>query len=223
MDADQVTADLLDDFSNYHSVDYLGRMEDIPEWARRVAPDVAYNVHTVKFLARFCDEWGLDFPAIQLRGYYYPIPVDFTFGKSHMNQRQMREFFDQTAKDRVLDIGRCFFGRASQRLLRGSSELLAVLEQGIRDFLRSREDRSGLSRLGFTVETSSLGLRVHYSPTYLFKQWDVFGNTLTTPVHGRILPGSYVFGVMGSGMREPRFSDAIFHVPPQNHAHLPEL
>jgi hypothetical protein len=49
----------------------------------------------------------------------------------------------------------------------------------------------------FRVETPGRSrLRIHYSPAYFFDPTNIFGDKLSTPVDGILLPGRYVFGAM---------------------------
>jgi hypothetical protein len=66
----------------------------------------------------------------------------------------------------------------------------------------------------FRVETPGRsGLRIHYSPAYFLDPRNVFGNVLSTPVDGSLLPGRYVFGTMAPTARLNWDLAAVYRVP----------
>jgi hypothetical protein len=72
--------------------------------------------------------------------------------------------------------------------------------------------------LPFEVHTATSGLRVHMTPMYKMTP-RVFGGTLSTPVKGSILPGTWRFGV--DGPVPLTWDTANFGVPPLTRATLP--
>lgn len=70
----------------------------------------------------------------------------------------------------------------------------------------------------FRVDCAHNHGRVHYSPAYFFDPSLVFGAP-STPVHGHIYPGIYLFGVMYPG-QQVTFDAAKFSIPPLTSATL---
>jgi hypothetical protein len=77
---------------------------------------------------------------------------------------------------------------------------------------------SGIPGVRFRVDTVSTGLRVYSSPSYFFTPSVVFGAP-TSPVHGVIQPGRYVFGAGKLGA-SPQFDFSEYDVPPHTSASL---
>jgi hypothetical protein len=90
---------------------------------------------------------------------------------------------------------------------------LTSLGTALREFLAVRFSarESNISQkpgLQFEVETTTPGLRVHYSPAYLVNFNTVFSSP-TSPVKQWIQPGRYIFGAVGPNM--PLQFDFISH------------
>lgn len=216
---------LLQDFFEYRSVERLWPWTQRMYWYDPRLPfddylaDIAYDIHKLKFLMNFCASQSIGFPTVVLDG--AQIPIDFSFGKTNLDQREMRGFMARVAKPKLSRIQRWFEKSVGLGSISDPAELHSILTQSIQTFLETRT-RAPSNRLPFTVRTTSMGSRVHYSPIYILDESNVFGSP-TSPVHGHIRPGSYRFGVTQKGQTDPVFSTAHFEIPPQRKADLLEL
>jgi hypothetical protein len=207
--------------------------------------DVENNISQFNSLVEFCEWSGLPFPCIYI-GNQVPIPVDFAppiwLDKDFDRYFYRELIYMQGFHPRI----RKYFSEGSEVEIKNVKAETAVghFKQLLKGFLSSRIGAA--SSLGnnsadmthkptqppgttpptngvpFRVITTTLGLRVHYSPAYFFNPNLVFGSR-TSPVNGFIHPGRYIFGVAGGGIHGVKFSRAEFDIPGQTQADLLEL
>lgn len=73
--------------------------------------------------------------------------------------------------------------------------------------------------LNLKVSTRASGLQVLYAPAFFVSLQTVFGNSLSTPVVGTIIPGTYVFGAQGTST-PATFEKAMYAIPPTTHVNM---
>ncbi len=162
------------------------------------------------------------------------IPVD-PFATLRMSDRKRPSAVNKSS---FVDI----VGRRTERALNSMGlkwryvsvdTALGIFAEHLREPVRSRlgwaqtqPDRQGSrmsasvppGMLQFTVNSVNSGLRIRYSPAYLFRGGTVFGSP-STPVHGYLPPGRYIFG--GESHAHPLIWDTgIWLIPPAKKADL---
>ncbi|HEX7773001.1 MAG TPA: hypothetical protein VF435_11315, partial [Pyrinomonadaceae bacterium] len=191
--------------------------------------DVEENVNRFGVQLRFCIEQQLSFPCLNPET-GEPIPLDWTYGAEIPASKQHAILWCYCGAPPFADLNKQLFFSEQAKIEIKTDEPTKVKEyfkNRLRQFLTSRfrfakTNPSVSSGLSFKVVTSSVGLRVHYSPAYYFNPSLFFGSP-TTHVSGTLQPGRYMFGVAGVGFASPKFSDAEFDVPPNTQADLLEL
>ena len=143
---------------------------------------------------RVLSHLDLGFPCVEMpKG--VPLPVALKVGDP--NEKV------ETARPRLL--------REVENLIGGDWQVRGHHPEKARGFLRHRlapflaariatsKDAGLPPHTGFPFRVETPGrsqLRIHYSPAYFFDPTNVFGDVLSTPVDGILLPGRYVFGAM---------------------------
>jgi hypothetical protein len=189
--------------------------------------DVEENVDRFGVQLRFCIEEQLKFPCLHTET-GDPIPLDWIYGAEIPARHMILQCYLGTPP--FADLNKQLFFTKEAKVEIKTEEPTKVngyFKNRLTHFLTSRfrfakANPALSSGLSFTVVTSSLGLRVHYSPAYSFNPNLAFGSP-TSPVSGTLQPGRYMFGVAGVGFTNPKFSDAEFDVPPETQADLLEL
>jgi hypothetical protein len=140
---------------------------------------------------RVLEHLGLAFPCAEIPG--APLPVALPLGDPN-------EDVDAARARLIRDSDRARFGETPVRPYH-PDEARAFVRQRLGPFLAPRIATATVTAASvgpgfqYRVETPGRrGLRIHYSPAYFFNPTNVFGNMLSTPVDGLLLPGRYVFG-----------------------------
>lgn len=167
----------------------------LPALAQGIAlDDVEHPIEHFDRQQRVLTHLDLGFPCVEMPS-GVPLPVALNVGDP----------------DEKAETARSRLPREAEDLVRGGWRVRGYRSEKARGFLRHRlapflaarlatsKDTGVPSRTGFPFRVETPGrsqLRIHYSPAYFFDPTNVFGDVLSTPVDGILLPGRYVFGAM---------------------------
>lgn len=209
--------------------DILLKREPIKELNFFIA-DIENNIERFQTQIKLLSKSDERFPCI-LWASGDPIPVDM--GSSFLLEDIFIERWPFPFIKEILHYALSSFDMQNKYTLRlfPIHEVRQIFRSRLISFLYSRtlknwdrqppppyDPSNGPGFLPFRVITQRQGLRVHYSPAYFFNPNQVFGSP-TSPVHGWIRPGRYVFGATGINL-PLRFEQAEFDIPPCHEANL---
>jgi hypothetical protein len=207
------------------------RSRERTETATAYLGDVEAVVEAFAFQTAVLREMKFPQPCIESRG-SVPMPVELglrtPFARGSLLGRSINLFAfveaisDPTALSEAFGVRRQRGVRVTQLSLKQARDAFGTR---LARFLFSRFSES-IPRnappspgLQFTVSTNSKGLRVHYSLALLFDPTNVL-SAPSTPVHGWLHPGRYVFGASRPPLQPTFDLTAEYDVPPHASAHL---